>query len=393
MLFSPPDTSTTRHHFHFGWTYSFFPELFLSSSPIASVQFSSVTQSCPTLCDSMGCSTPGFLVHHHLPELAQTHVHCVDDAIEPSHPLPFPSPPTFNLSQHQGLFQWVVSSNQVAKVFSHQVAKVSEFQLQSQSYQSPIAHWTPIDLSASSISDIFFCLCIWFVGFSVKECLSGLSFPSSVDHVLSELSIMTCPSRVALHSMAHSFIELHRAPNLLQWLQLKSQRHLLLGRKSVTNLENILKSKHYFADKDPSSQSYGFSSSHYGCELGHKESWALKNWYFPTVVLGKTLESPLDNKELKSVHLKERQSWIFIGRTGAKAESPILWPPDTKSQLIGKYLDAGKDWGQEEKRATEDEMVGWHQCLVGLEFEQAPGDGERQGSLACCRPWDCKELD
>ena len=112
-----------------------------------------------------------------------------------------------------------------------------------------------------------------------------------------------------------------------------------------------------------------------------------------TVVLEKTLESPLDCKEIKPVHPKGNQSWIFIGRTDAKAETPILWPPDAKSWLIGKDPDAGKDWGQEEKGTTEDEMVGWHHQLNGHESEQALGDGEGQGSLACCIPWGSKESD
>ena len=110
-------------------------------------------------------------------------------------------------------------------------------------------------------------------------------------------------------------------------------------------------------------------------------------------MLGKTLESPLDCKEIQSVNPKGNQSWIYIGRNDDEAETPILWPPYAKSQLTGKDPDAGKDWRQEEKGMTEDEMVGWHYRLNGHEFEQAPGDGEGQGSLTCCRPWGCKELD
>ena len=118
---------------------------------------------------------------------------------------------------------------------------------------------------------------------------------------------------------------------------------------------------HYFANKGPSSQGYGFSSSRvWMWELDYKESWAPKNWCFWTVVLEKTLESSLDCKEIQPVHPKGNQSWMFIGRIDAKAETPILWPPDVKSWLIGKDPDAGKDWGQEEKGMTEDEMVGWH---------------------------------
>ena len=119
-------------------------------------------------------------------------------------------------------------------------------------------------------------------------------------------------------------------------------------------------------------------------ELDHKEGWAPKNWCFGTVVLEKTLESPLDCKEVQPVHPKGDQSSIFIGRTDAEAEAPILWPPDGKSRLIRKDLDAGKGWGQEENGLREDEMVGWHQQLNGHEFEQARGDGEGRGSLVCC---------
>ena len=128
-------------------------------------------------------------------------------------------------------------------------------------------------------------------------------------------------------------------------------------------------------------------------ELDHKEGWALKNWCFQTVVLKKTLESPLDSNKIKPIKPKGNQSWIFIGRTDAEAETPILWPPDAKSELSRKDLDAGKDWRQEERGITEDETVGWHHWLNGHEFEQTPGDGEGQGNLACWSPWGCKELD
>ena len=128
-------------------------------------------------------------------------------------------------------------------------------------------------------------------------------------------------------------------------------------------------------------------------ELDHKEGWAPKNWCFWTVVLQKTLQSPLDCKEIQPVNPKGYQPWIFIGRTDVEAEAPILQPPDGKSQLIRKDPDAGKDWSQEEKGITEDEMAGWHHQLNGHEFEQALGDGEGQGSLACCSRWGRKESD
>ena len=125
--------------------------------------------------------------------------------------------------------------------------------------------------------------------------------------------------------------------------------------------QHIKKQRHYFANKGPSSQSYSFSSSHvWMWELDHKEGWAPKNWCFWTVVLEKTLESPLDCKEIQPVHPKGNQFWIFFAGTDAKAKAPILWPPDAKSWLTGKDPDAGKDWRCEEKGTTEDEMVRWH---------------------------------
>ena len=128
-------------------------------------------------------------------------------------------------------------------------------------------------------------------------------------------------------------------------------------------------------------------------ELDYKESWGQKNWCFWTVVLEKTVESPLDCKEIQPVHSKGDQSWVFIGRTDVEAETPILWPPDAKSWLIGKDPDAGKDWGQEEKGTTEDEMVGWYHRLSGHGFGWTLGVGDGQGGLACCSSWGCKELD
>ena len=121
-------------------------------------------------------------------------------------------------------------------------------------------------------------------------------------------------------------------------------------------------------------------------DLDHKEGWAPKNWCFRTVVLEKTLESPLDTKDIKPVNPRGNHLWLFIGRTDAEAEVPILWPPDAKSWLIGKDPDAGKDWGQE-KGTTENEMVEWHHQLNGHEFEQALGNDDGQGSLACYSPW------
>ena len=140
----------------------------------------------------------------------------------------------------------------------------------------------------------------------------------------------------------------------------------------------IKKQRHYFANKGPSSQGYGFSSSHvWMWDLDHKECWAPKNWCFWTMVLEKTLESPLDCKETQSVHPKGNQSWIFIGRTDAETEAPILWPPDAKNWLTEKGPDTGKDWRQE-KGMTEDKIVGWHHRLNGHEFEQTLGDSDKE---------------
>ena len=134
--------------------------------------------------------------------------------------------------------------------------------------------------------------------------------------------------------------------------------------------QHIKKHRHYFANKGPSNQSCGFSSSHaWMWELDYKQSWVLKNWCFWTVVLEKTLESHLDCKEIQPVNPKEDQSWVFIGRTDVEAETPILWSPDAKTWLIWKDPDAEKDLRREEKGMTEDEMVRWHHRLNGHEFE------------------------
>ena len=142
------------------------------------------------------------------------------------------------------------------------------------------------------------------------------------------------------------------------------------------------------------SQGYGFSSGYvWMWELDCEESWAPKNWCFWAVVLKKTLESPLDHKEIQPVHSKGDQSWVFIGRTDAEAETPMLWSPHAKSWLTGKHPDAGRDWGQEEKGMAEDEMAGWHHWLDGREFEWTLGVDDGQGGLACCDSWGHKESD
>ena len=146
--------------------------------------------------------------------------------------------------------------------------------------------------------------------------------------------------------------------------------------------QHIKKQRHYFVNKGPSSQSYGFPSGHvWMWDLDYNKCWVSNNLCFWTVVLEKTLESPLDCKEIQSVHPKWDQSWVFVGRTDVEPETPILWPPDVKSWLIWKDPDAGKDLGQEEKGTTEDEMVGWRHRVNGRGFGWTPGVGDRE---ACC---------
>ena len=149
------------------------------------------------------------------------------------------------------------------------------------------------------------------------------------------------------------------------------KRHLHLGRKAMTDLDSILKSRDItLLTKGPYCQSYGFSSSHvWMWEVDYNESWAPKNWCFWTVVLEKTLESPLDNKEIQPVHLKGNEFWKFTGKTDVETETPVLWPPDMKNWFIQKDPNSRKDWRQVEKGMTEDEMVGWHHWFHGHEFE------------------------
>ena len=173
------------------------------------------------------------------------------------------------------------------------------------------------------------------------------------------------------------------------------KRRLLLGKKVVTNLDSIFKSRDITLPTEVRLvKAMVFSCGHvWMWELDCEEGWEPKNCCFWTVVLEKTLESPLDCKEIQPVHSKVDQSWVFIGRTDAKAETPVLWPPHTKSWLIRKDPDAGRDSGQEEKGTTEDEMAGWHHRLDGHEFDWTPGVGDGQGGLACCDSWGRKELD
>ena len=157
--------------------------------------------------------------------------------------------------------------------------------------------------------------------------------------------------------------------------------------KSYKQSRQLIK-KHRLFQQRLSSQGYVFSGSDvWMWELDYKESWAPKNWCFWTRVLEKTLESPLNLKEIQPVHPKGNQSWVFIGRTDAESETRVLWPPDVNSWLIWKDPHAGKDWRWEVKGTTEDEMVGWRHWLSGHEFEETLGAGDGEGGLACCSPW------
>ena len=183
------------------------------------------------------------------------------------------------------------------------------------------------------------------------------------------------------------------APESLQMVTaaMKLKDTCSLEAKLWPTRQHIRMQRHYFANKVPSSLSYGFSCYHVCMwHLDHKESWGPKNWCFWTVVLEKTLKSLLDFKEFQPVHPKGNQSWIFIGRTDA--EAPILWTTDVKNWLIWKDPDAGKDWKQVKKGMTEDEMFGWHHWLNGLESEQALGVSDGLGGLVCCSILGGKDL-
>ena len=180
------------------------------------------------------------------------------------------------------------------------------------------------------------------------------------------------------------------------WLQPWNYKTVTSWKESYDQTRQHIKNQtHYFANKVMSLptkvclvKAMVFPVVMYGCDSWTIKRRVVKNWCFWTVVLEKTLESPLNCKEIKSVNSKGNQSWIFIARTDAEAETPIFWPPDAKNWLIGKDPDAGKDWRWEEKGTTEDEMVGWHHQLHGHEFEQPLGVGDGQRSLVYWSPWD-----
>ena len=191
------------------------------------------------------------------------------------------------------------------------------------------------------------------------------------------------------HCTMDTLVNITKLHPLKGWVRTSDFNKLEFKKKPVTP-----KQRHYLAGKGPYSESYGFSSSHgWMWEVDHKETRAQKNWCFWTVVLEKTLESPLDCKEIQPVHSKWDQPWVFFGRNDAKAEIPVLWLPHEKSWLIGKDSDAERDWGQEEKETTEDGMAGWHHWLNGCESEWTPGVGDGRGGLVCCDSWGRKESD
>ena len=184
------------------------------------------------------------------------------------------------------------------------------------------------------------------------------------------------------------------APKSLQTSTMKLKDVFSLDKSYDQPSQHIKKQRHQFADRGPYTQSYGLSSSHvWMWELDHKEEVMPKNWCFCTVVLEKTLESLLDSKEIKPVHPKGDQSWIFIGRTDAEAEAPILWPPDVKNWLTGKTLMLGKVEGKRREGLQRMSWLDSNHQLNGHESEQTQGDREGQGTLVCCSPWGRKESD
>ena len=259
----------------------------------------------------MDCSMPGFPVLHNLPEFAQTDVYWVGDAIKLSRPMLFPSPPAFNLSQYQSLFQGVSSLIKWPKCwsFSFSISPSNEY------------------------SELISFRIDWLDLLAVQETLKSLQ------HHSSKVSILRCS---AFFMVQFTYLYMSTGKNhSFDYTDL-----------CMTNLDTIWNQRYHFADKDPSSQSSGFSNSHvWMWELENKEGWVLKNWCFWSVVLENTHESTLESMEIKQDNPKGNQSWISVGRSDAEAEAPILWPPDVRCVLIGKDLDAWKDWKQEEKGA------------------------------------------
>ena len=213
-------------------------------------------------------------------------------------------------------------------------------------------------------------------GFSRWEYWSGLPFPSPMHESEKWKWSQSCPTLSDPMDWSPPGSSVNRIfqARVLEWGA--------IAFSDDKPRQHIKKQRHYFVYRGLSSQSHGFSSSHvWMWELDHKEDWVPKKWCFQTAVLEKTLQSPLDIKDIKPINPKENLPWIFIRKTDAEAEAPILWPPDVKSRLTEK------DWRQEKKGMTEDELFGWYHQLNGHEFEQALGSGKEQGNLLHCSPW------
>ena len=311
----------------------------------------------------MDCSTPGLPVRQYLPEFAQVDVHCIGDAIQSSHPLLLPSilPSIRDFSNKSSVrIRWpkywslsfsISPSSEYSGLISLKIVWFDLLAVQG-TFRSLLQHHS---LKAS----IIWCSPFFMVQLSQLYMTTGKT---------TALTIWTFVSRVIMSLLFNALSRFVFA----FWSR---SNYLLISRPQslsavILELPHDHRQLGYLSKRDPSSQSYCFSSSHvWMWELDYKERGAPKNWYFWIVVLEKTLESPLGCKEIKPVSLKGNQSWIFIERTDAEAEAPMLWPPDVKNWPIGKDLDAGKDWRQEEKGTTEDEMVGWHHWLGRHEFE------------------------
>ena len=270
--------------------------------------------------------------------------------------------------------------------------------------------------SSSEITNLTLFTIIYHLGDSSRIFRTRWEYSRALASVLSQYThflLYFANTMVCLWNERHTLHEASDESSLwfrgVSWLKAAPQRGALLGvyadlpmprgtqhsfkengQKWTKHMEwTFLSPSIFFGFFDHSVTAWGIRTTNLICQ----ESWAPKNRCFWTVVLEKTLESPLDCKEIKPVHAKGDWSWVFMGRTDVEAENTMLWPPDARSWLIWKDCDAGKDWGQEEKGMTEDEMVGWHHRLDTYGFAWTPGVGDGQGGLACCGSWDRKEWD
>jgi len=324
-------------------------------------QFSSVAQSCPTLCDPMNCSTPGLPVHHQLPEFTQTHVHWVGDAIQPFHPLHYVMricqiPTGKKPFKRSWLFTNPTRPESGTSIYLEVTMAVYIGKHQASNLLNFIFNWRLIALQ-------------YYVGF--------YHVTTWISH---KYTYIPC---FLMGGVIYVYL----------WL-IHVKRCLLLGRKVMTNLDSIFKSRDItLPTKVRLVKAMVFPVVMYGCESWTVKKAECRSWCFWSVVFDKTLESPLDCKEIQPVHSEGDHSWDFFGRNDAKAETPVLWSPHAKSWLIGKDSDAERDWWQEEKGTTEDEMAGWHHWLDGCECEWTLGVGDGQRGLACCNSWDHKESD